>query len=103
MSSSERRVFEAAGGEGTMGKILGETASALTCQLTTSLKCSAYQLNLSPSPCSVVPSLATSDDEAGLENFLFKGSKFFIKEPPLPCCYAMRAWDSASAAHLLHQ
>ena len=62
-----------------MGRISGETTSALSWQLATSIKCSVHKRNLFPLPCSIVPSLATRDDEAGLENFLFKIHKFFYQ------------------------
>ena len=103
ISSSFIEVSDETNNGETMGRFLQGMTSISTYQFITSSKCSAQQFSLFPSLCRVIPSLATSMEEAGLENFFFKRSKSPIKEPSLPCCSAMKAQRSALVARLLHQ
>ena len=91
------------GGVEKTGRSSMGTTSALTWQFTTPSKCLAQWINLSLSLCKLVPSSATRVDEAGLENFFCRKHKSFIREPPRPCCSAIKAWCPASTACSFHQ
>ena len=85
----------------TMGSSSMGMTSMSIWQLATSWKSSAQWFNLFPSLYRTLPSLATRLDEAGLENFSPKRRRSLIREPPLPCCSATRAWCPPSIAGLL--